>query len=75
MDRDVPPRQLFIQAIFTPLTADTGPTRYAIDEFGFVLPAVIIITAVFFWRRRSVALVEWERGVDAPANTSVTLTA
>jgi len=25
---------LFIQSIFTPLTRDTGPTKYVIDEFG-----------------------------------------
>jgi CAAX protease family protein len=65
---------LFIQAIFTPLTGDTGPTRYAIDEFGFVLPAVVAVTAVFFWRRRGAAVAECERVVDAPANTSVTVT-
>jgi membrane protease YdiL (CAAX protease family) len=50
---------LFVQAIFTPLTGDTGPTRYAIDEFGFVLPLVIGATAVWFWRRREVALAAW----------------
>jgi uncharacterized protein len=56
---------LFIQAIFTPLTSDTGPTRYAIDEFGFVLPLVIGATAVWFWRRREVALAAWhDRGVE-----------
>ena len=32
---------LFIQAIFTPLTGNTRPTPDAIDEFGFVLPLVI----------------------------------
>jgi len=42
---------LFIQGIFTPLTGDTGPTRYAVDEFGFVLPLVIGATAVWFWRK------------------------
>src|SRR5262245_59028340 len=50
---------LFVQAIFTPLTGDTGPTRYAVDEFGFVLPLVICATAVWFWRRRDVALAAW----------------
>lgn len=37
---------LFIQAVFTPATGDTGSTRYAIDEFGFVLPLVIGATGV-----------------------------
>ena len=41
---------LFIQGIFTPLTGDTGPTRYAIDEFGF-LPLVIGVAAVWFWAK------------------------
>ena len=50
---------LFIQGIFTPLTGDTGPTRYAVDEFGFVLPLVIGATAVWFWRRREVELAAW----------------
>jgi len=50
---------LFIQAIFTPLTGDTGPTKYAIDEFGFVLPLVVATTAVWFWRNRAIALTAW----------------
>jgi CAAX protease family protein len=59
---------LFIQGIFTPLTGDTGPTRYAVDEFGFVLPLVIGATAVWFWRRRDVALAAWrdDRVDDRP---------
>jgi len=58
---------LFIQAIFTPLTGDTGPTRYAIDEFGFVLPLVVFVTAIWFWRRREIALAAWrETQVDVP---------
>jgi membrane protease YdiL (CAAX protease family) len=43
---------LFIQAIFTPLTKDTGHTKYYIDEFGAVLPIVCLITAIYFWTRR-----------------------
>jgi membrane protease YdiL (CAAX protease family) len=34
---------LFIQSIFTPLTSDTGPTKYIIDEFGIGL---VITTAI-----------------------------
>lgn len=52
---------LFIQAIFTPLTADTGPTKYAIDEFGFVLPIVIGLVALWCWRHRDAALAAWHR--------------
>ncbi|KLD63430.1 CPBP family intramembrane glutamic endopeptidase [Dyella japonica] len=43
---------LFIQAIFTPLTADTGKSAWFIDEFGVVLPVVIGGFAIYFWRRR-----------------------
>ncbi|MBV8388643.1 MAG: CPBP family intramembrane metalloprotease [Mucilaginibacter sp.] len=43
---------LFIQAIFTPLTKDTGHTKYFIDEFGAVLPVVSVIIAIYFWTRR-----------------------
>jgi CAAX protease family protein len=43
---------LFIQGIFTPLTYDTGKTKYFTDEFGIVLPIVCIGFAVYFWIRR-----------------------
>jgi membrane protease YdiL (CAAX protease family) len=43
---------LYIQNIFTPLTSDTGNTKYYIDEFGAVLPVVCILFAVYFWTRR-----------------------
>jgi membrane protease YdiL (CAAX protease family) len=41
---------LFIQSIFTPLTRDTGPTNYIIDEFGIGLVITISIAALFSWR-------------------------
>ncbi|MES1224756.1 MAG: CPBP family intramembrane glutamic endopeptidase, partial [Bacteroidota bacterium] len=43
---------LFIQSIFSPLTKDTGNTKYYIDEFGIVLPIVAIFFAIWFWRKR-----------------------
>lgn len=43
---------LFIQNFFTPLTKDTGHTKYFIDEFGAVLPVICLITAIYFWTRR-----------------------
>jgi membrane protease YdiL (CAAX protease family) len=43
---------LFIQAIFTPLTSNTGHTKYFVDEFGALLPIVSIIAAIYFWSRR-----------------------
>ncbi|MBL0171023.1 MAG: CPBP family intramembrane metalloprotease [Gemmatimonadaceae bacterium] len=44
---------LWIQSIFTPLTTDTGRTKWVIDEFGFMLPLVAIFVAMYFWRRRA----------------------
>lgn len=41
---------LFIQSIFTPLTRDTGPTKYIIDEFGIGLVITVGIAALFAWR-------------------------
>jgi membrane protease YdiL (CAAX protease family) len=45
---------LFIQAFFTPITTPRGSiTPYAIDEFGFVLPLVMVAVAMVFWLRRA----------------------
>jgi membrane protease YdiL (CAAX protease family) len=41
---------LFIQSIFTPLTRDTGPTNYVIDEFGVGLVITVGIAAFLAWR-------------------------
>jgi membrane protease YdiL (CAAX protease family) len=41
---------LFIQSIFTPLTRDTGPTKYIIDEFGIGLVVTVSIAALLAWR-------------------------
>jgi CAAX protease family protein len=43
---------LYIQAIFTPLTKDTGRTAWFIDEFGAVLPLIAVAFAIYFWTRR-----------------------
>lgn len=42
----------FIQGIFTPLTGNTGPTPYIIDEFGVGLALSAIVVAYLFWRKR-----------------------
>lgn len=48
---------LFIQAFFTPMTGASGEiTPYAIDEFGFVLPLVMMALAFWFWLRRDEAV-------------------
>lgn len=43
---------LYVQAIFTPLTTNTGKTPWFIDEFGAVLPLVVVALAIYFWSRR-----------------------
>ncbi|MFT4093157.1 MAG: type II CAAX endopeptidase family protein [Niabella sp.] len=43
---------LYIQSIFTPLTIDTGKTKYFIDEFGIVLPAICLLLAIWFYSKR-----------------------
>lgn len=43
---------LYVQAIFTPLTRNTGKTAWFIDEFGCVLPLVAMTFAIYFWTKR-----------------------
>src|SRR5438067_1377794 len=43
---------IFVQAILTPLTIDTGKTHYFIDEFGIVLPPIMLAFGIYFWMRR-----------------------
>jgi hypothetical protein len=36
---------------FTPATSVRGAkSSFAIDEFGFALPAVVLVVAIVFWR-------------------------
>lgn len=44
---------LWIQSILTPLTSDTGPTKYLIDEFGIGLVITTAIAAFIVWRKRN----------------------
>src|SRR5262249_32869393 len=55
---------LFNQVVFVPLTAPgERVTAYGLDESGFMLPVVIVATALLFWLgRRDVA----QRRVLAP---------
>ena len=43
---------LIIQSVLTPMTRDTGPTKYIIDEFGIGLVLTIAIGAIVVWRKR-----------------------
>ncbi len=44
---------VFVQSIFTPLTADTGLTVYFVDEFGATLPLISLFFAFYFWSQRN----------------------
>ncbi len=44
---------MFIQSIFTPATADTGLTKYFVDEFGAAVAIAGIITGIIFWKKRA----------------------
>lgn len=44
---------LFVQTVFTPLTAQNSITPYIIDEFGCGLTIAIAIAAFLFWRKRN----------------------
>jgi len=44
---------LFIQAILTPLTIDTGKTKWVIDEFGFALAIAAVVVAIIVWGLRA----------------------
>lgn len=57
----------FIQSFFTPLTLPRGSlTSYVIDEFGFAVPAMAAIFALFFWlRRRQAAPVQVREALAA----------
>ena len=43
---------LWVQSILTPLTHDTGPTEYIIDEFGIGVVITAAIGAFICWRKR-----------------------
>jgi len=44
---------IFIQAVFSPMTGKTALTPYVIDEFGIGLALVAVPVAYFFWRKRA----------------------
>ena len=43
---------LWVQSILTPLTHDSGPTEYIIDEFGFGMVITLVVAACICWRKR-----------------------
>lgn len=43
---------LFIQTFFSPITLNKEHTVWFTDEFGAITPAVTVLLAFYFWRRR-----------------------
>jgi uncharacterized protein len=42
---------IYIQKICTPLTISNDNTTFWIDEYGFMIPIITTIFAVYFWRK------------------------
>ena len=45
---------IYIQKICTPLTISNNNTTFWIDEYGFMIPIVTTIFAVYFWRKAKI---------------------
>ena len=42
---------IYIQKICTPLTISNDKTTFWIDEYGFMIPIITTLFAVYFWRK------------------------
>jgi|TARA_R110002110_G_scaffold223984_4_gene437789 membrane protease YdiL (CAAX protease family) len=42
---------IYIQKIGVPLTISNDSSTFWIDEYGFMIPIVTTISAVYFWRK------------------------
>lgn len=42
---------IFIQKIATPLTISNDKTTFWIDEYGFMVPIITTVFAIYFWRK------------------------
>lgn len=42
---------IYIQKIFTPLTIRTETTSFWIDEYGLIVPIVVTVMALVYWRK------------------------
>lgn len=41
---------IYIQKIFTPITIKTDQSNFWIDEFGLMVPIIVTLFALYFWR-------------------------
>lgn len=46
---------IYIQKIFTPLTSETEQTEFWIDEYGLMVPLVVAVLALIYWRKARAA--------------------
>ena len=44
---------VFVQKLFTPITAENSQSNWYVDEFGLILPLVVLFAAVYFWKKGS----------------------
>lgn len=42
---------IYIQKIFSPLTTSNDQTRFWIDEYGLIVPVIVTLMALYYWRR------------------------
>lgn len=42
---------IYIQKIFTPLTVDNDQTSFWVDEYGLMVPLVVTLFALYYWRK------------------------
>ena len=42
---------IYIQKIFSPLTTPNDQTRFWIDEYGLIVPVIVTLMAIYYWRR------------------------
>lgn len=41
----------YVQEIFTPLTTNNDQSKFWADEFGLMVPMMVTLVAIYFWRR------------------------
>jgi len=42
---------VFLQTFFDPMTSAKANSAWFLDEFGAVVPAILLVLAVFYWRK------------------------
>jgi membrane protease YdiL (CAAX protease family) len=42
---------VFLQKFFGPMTSAKANSAWFLDEFGAVMPAILLVLAVFYWRK------------------------